>query len=166
MIKTNSCSDSTTLISIYHIRDIPVGTVYLQCPPQPRKSLQQQVAEEIKAEMKAAMTNKVKDMAKQAAKKAACECLKCLCSCCSPVPLDGLDEIGELAKQKKVILDLEEADRKAGEKAIISEEYRLEGVKNNIYVTQAFLLDGDVGEYFVIYSLYSVLPYGLTVSFV
>ena len=39
------------------------------------------------------------------------------------------------------------SDRKAGEKAIISEEYRLEGVKNNIYVTQAFLLDEDVEDY-------------------
>ena len=39
------------------------------------------------------------------------------------------------------------SDRKAGDKAIISEEYRLEGVKNNIYVTQAFLLDGDVEDY-------------------
>jgi len=39
------------------------------------------------------------------------------------------------------------SDRKAGNKAIISEEDRLEGVKNNIYVTQAFLLDGDVEDF-------------------
>jgi rfaE bifunctional protein kinase chain/domain len=39
------------------------------------------------------------------------------------------------------------SDSKAGNKAIISEEYRLEGVRNNIYVTQAFILDEDVEDY-------------------
>ena len=39
------------------------------------------------------------------------------------------------------------SDRKAGDKAIISEEDRLEGVKNNIYVTDAFLLDEEVEDY-------------------
>jgi rfaE bifunctional protein kinase chain/domain len=39
------------------------------------------------------------------------------------------------------------SDRKAGDKAIISQEYRLEGIKNNIYVTKAFLLDESVEDY-------------------
>jgi rfaE bifunctional protein kinase chain/domain len=39
------------------------------------------------------------------------------------------------------------SDRKAGDKAIISEEYRLEGIKNNIYVTEALLIDEEIEEY-------------------
>ena len=39
------------------------------------------------------------------------------------------------------------SDRKAGDKAIISENYRLEGLKNNIYITEAFLLDEDIESY-------------------
>lgn len=39
------------------------------------------------------------------------------------------------------------SDKKAGDQAIISEHYRLEGVKNNIYVTEAVLLDEDVESY-------------------
>ena len=39
------------------------------------------------------------------------------------------------------------SDRMAGDAALIPEDYRLEGVKNNIFTTETFLLDEEVEEY-------------------
>jgi len=47
---------------------------------------------------------------------------------------------------KKVIIGVY-SDRMAGNDALIPEEYRLEGVKNNIYISEAFLLDEEVEGY-------------------
>tara|TARA_B100001250_G_C19817322_1_gene799382 strand:+ start:3280 stop:4725 length:1446 start_codon:yes stop_codon:yes gene_type:complete len=47
---------------------------------------------------------------------------------------------------KKVIVGVY-SDRIAGNKALIPEQYRIEGVKNNVYISETFLLDEDVEEY-------------------
>ena len=41
------------------------------------------------------------------------------------------------------------SDKIAGEKAYIREDYRLEGVKNNVYVSEAFLLKDQLENYLI-----------------
>ena len=49
------------------------------------------------------------------------------------------------------------SDRMAGDAALIPEDYRLEGVKNNIFTTETFLLDSLAPSLFVLFLFHDLL---------